>query len=447
MLYTSDLILIKEKPNLMVGFSLLSMASSWWLPLLVCCLVLVVGQTSNADLDGSIRGAPIPQIFIIAGTQKSGTTALASYLAKHANITFSDTKELHFFDKLRIYKTGIEKYLSHFAVTPQTAFIGEATPSYLASRSACKRIATHFSDVKMIVLLREPVDRAYSEYQMKVRRVAEQTHFLELVQQHVQEAYDCIAQHPDKYKSIESCLPEPIRSHGRMGKLKKALRLAHEALGNWTHVLQLCFTEYAYSDGVSCQLAVDGSQQCAGPQLVFHPQRCWEHYKDGHEQVASLADAFIGEIEAFKNCSGYNASELAGMGSVAEQLQWLDRAIDQCVQVKSGISLHYFYRSMYAVQLHHCYKSIPAEQFLVIGSRQLREQPHLVTAQVLAFLGMDPSTAWMPEAQEELDNMTRTSFAGMLLSLSCSRLLITMHDSVRQDHGLAAQFRLRASAS
>lgn len=69
-------------------------------------------------------GSEIP-IVIIAGTQKSGTTVLAAYLSQHPNITMSETKELHYFDKNRIYKQGMDYYLSKFSPHENTVYIGE----------------------------------------------------------------------------------------------------------------------------------------------------------------------------------------------------------------------------------------------------------------------------------------------------------------------------------
>jgi hypothetical protein len=82
--------------------------------------------------------------FIIAGTQKSGTTVLSTLLSENENISFAPAKEIHFFDKDSNYKQGREKYLNSFRswnFTDEThrsnpLFYGEATPFYIASRSS-----------------------------------------------------------------------------------------------------------------------------------------------------------------------------------------------------------------------------------------------------------------------------------------------------------------------
>ena len=117
--------------------------------------------------------------LILAGAQKSGTTALAAFLAMHPNISFASKKELHYFDRTDDYKKGIKFYLKNFNnwfyENPKEkndfkqSINAESTPFYIASRYACKRIKDTIPNVRLIILLREPVARAYSEYQMKKR--------------------------------------------------------------------------------------------------------------------------------------------------------------------------------------------------------------------------------------------------------------------------------------
>ena len=114
--------------------------------------------------------------LIIAGVQKGGTTALSALLCFIRGISFSKKKEIHYFDNVRKYSIGISEYLHYFNQWNLTDIdqayplaYAESTPFYLASRQACERIYKTIPDVKIVVLLREPVSRAYSEYQMKKR--------------------------------------------------------------------------------------------------------------------------------------------------------------------------------------------------------------------------------------------------------------------------------------
>jgi hypothetical protein len=114
--------------------------------------------------------------FIIIGAQKGGTTSLYNYLTEHPNIISASTKEVHFFDHryhrgLRWYRahfpTAIEQYYAEH-VRKQVFITGEASPGYLFHPLVPKRIANLLPHVRLIVLLRNPVDRLYSQYRHKV---------------------------------------------------------------------------------------------------------------------------------------------------------------------------------------------------------------------------------------------------------------------------------------
>ncbi len=99
--------------------------------------------------------------FIIIGAQRCGTTSLYRYVVNHPDIHENKTrKELHFFDNNKWYKKGIEKYWDRF---PE-GFTGEATPMYLFKPVVPQRIYKHLPDVKLIAILRNPVDRFVSQW-------------------------------------------------------------------------------------------------------------------------------------------------------------------------------------------------------------------------------------------------------------------------------------------
>ncbi len=100
--------------------------------------------------------------FIIIGTQKGGTSSLFSYLKQHPQIKLPETKEIHFFSMH--YHKGIDWYKSHF---PVNGITGEASPYYLFHPLVAERIHEHCPETKFIVMLRDPVDRAYSHYMMQ----------------------------------------------------------------------------------------------------------------------------------------------------------------------------------------------------------------------------------------------------------------------------------------
>lgn len=105
--------------------------------------------------------------FVVAGAVKGATTWTARQLAKHPDV-FIPGPEPHFFSDQ--YDQGFEWYLNLFAQAPEGAVIGEKSADYLAHPLAAERLAADLPEARIIVQLRSPVDRAYSDYCMLYRR-------------------------------------------------------------------------------------------------------------------------------------------------------------------------------------------------------------------------------------------------------------------------------------
>ena len=104
---------------------------------------------------------PLPTL-VIAGAQKCGTSSLSATLRQHPEIFMSKPKELHFFD--RRFKKGLGHYASHFVDGADHPHRGEATPVYMYDPEARRRMAETLPDAKIVVILRDPVQRAYSHF-------------------------------------------------------------------------------------------------------------------------------------------------------------------------------------------------------------------------------------------------------------------------------------------
>lgn len=107
--------------------------------------------------------------FTIIGAHKSGTSSLYHYLDEHPQISLSIKKELHFWSLH--YDKGRDWYLSHFLGIPNHELwvTGEASPTYLDSPETPERMYREFPNMKLIILLRNPVSRAISHYYHWVR--------------------------------------------------------------------------------------------------------------------------------------------------------------------------------------------------------------------------------------------------------------------------------------
>jgi hypothetical protein len=117
--------------------------------------------------------------FVIIGTQRGGTTSLYRYLSEHPHVGAALRKEVHFFD--RHYERGMDWYSAHFPMRGEAPVVGEASPYYLFDPRVPERVRRAIPDAKFIALLRNPVDRAYSQYRMRVRRDAETLSFEEAI--------------------------------------------------------------------------------------------------------------------------------------------------------------------------------------------------------------------------------------------------------------------------
>jgi hypothetical protein len=110
--------------------------------------------------------------FLIPGAEKAGTTSLKNYLFEHPEIFIVD-KEIHFFDQN--WDKGIEWYEEKFSNYNGEKVIGEKTPGYMYTD--VEHIKSVLPDVKFIFCLRNPIERAYSQYWHDVRKGREKMPF------------------------------------------------------------------------------------------------------------------------------------------------------------------------------------------------------------------------------------------------------------------------------
>ena len=100
--------------------------------------------------------------FLGIGTQKGGTSYLHGLLQQHPHAFLAHPKELHFFSLH--HGQGLDWYANHFAKAKAEQRCGEITPYYLFHPLTAERIHAAIPDVKLIVLLRDPLERALSQY-------------------------------------------------------------------------------------------------------------------------------------------------------------------------------------------------------------------------------------------------------------------------------------------
>ena len=127
--------------------------------------------------------------FLIIGAQKCGTTSLYSNLCEHPKIGPAFEKEVRYFNNH--YEKGLNWYKAHFPLVVTKKMVGwkdgidlvsgEGEPSYLPNPVVPQRVFDLIPNVKLIVMLRNPVDRAYSHFQHRSRRGREHNSFEQVV--------------------------------------------------------------------------------------------------------------------------------------------------------------------------------------------------------------------------------------------------------------------------
>ena len=138
--------------------------------------------------------------FIVIGAQKCGTTSLYNYLIQHPCVYPASTKEVGYFDRyyhksLQWYRTQFPSFLKKYykkIIRREDFITGEASTGYILNPHALERIAKTVPQAKLILMLRNPVDRAYSHYQHSVRGGNETLPFAEALKKEHERVGDAL---------------------------------------------------------------------------------------------------------------------------------------------------------------------------------------------------------------------------------------------------------------
>lgn len=242
--------------------------------------------------------------FLICGAQKAGTTALAEYLRGHPQLFLPKQKELHHFDDetvdwspgVRGERLSAQHYHRAFHQAPADRIWGEATPIYMYWDAAAERIWRYNPAMRIIVILRNPIERAYSHWAMEARRGAEPLNFEEAIQREAERCREALPQqhrifsYQDRgFYSVQ--LQRLWRFFGR----EAVLVLRQE---NLRTTPQTCLNTICDHLGVTPLAKVDPLEQHVGHyDRVMAPQT--------HEQ---LRDTFRHEIRQLETMLGWDLS-------------------------------------------------------------------------------------------------------------------------------------------
>lgn len=354
--------------------------------------------------------------LVILGAQKAGSTALHSYLLFHPNILPARKKELHVFDidrsflalgdKLRMAIPPISLTSPAEMISPPVSktklnITLDSSPSYLADRRACPRMARVLApDARFVLLLRDPVERLWSDVLMKKRRVDVQDEFLQdLLPQYQARVYECVQKHllrtyrldagdgesndgGNRIKSFRSCVPEPVAKHGRIMAFMRYIntrsphsrRFLSECLSKDTETLLQCVRP-----GGDFASTIFTEKMPDIPGIIYNEAHRLE------QQMIGCCDVLHSDGE------GNNADEQEHrrprFGPVEDCFGCGCRCFPKATMM-SDISKNFVWRSMYHPQLVHCLQSIPRERILMLDMKDLRSNPAATLSRVFKHAGL-----------------------------------------------------------
>jgi hypothetical protein len=225
--------------------------------------------------------------FIVIGAQKAGTTTLYEYLRRHPELDLPPGKEAPYFSDAEHWNAGWEVYVRrYFGGARDDARWGTVTPQYMygtvsrgeangarPERIVPERIAGHSPDARLVAILRDPVERAYSHYRMEVMREAEQRPFAEAVDDLLR---------PEQLERSRRRFTE-MDAYVTNGEFGRILAPYFELFGR----VHVCFTSDLSTDPAA---TVAGVARFIGVDGDFRPPNLGERYRVGgsHRRLRGL---------------------------------------------------------------------------------------------------------------------------------------------------------------
>jgi len=322
--------------------------------------------------------------FFIIGAQKAGTTALLAYMLQSKHVLTPRGKETHFFDRGSGDKamTSLSRWPAN--PDPATHVAVDATPSYVLNPETSQFISQALPQAKAILIVREPVDRAWSEYQMVVRRGAMWQALLDSIEPRAAEIRNCSLSlgHSSRRPSFVDCLyhkekKRRTNQHTFEMRLPGFLRRTFKGGADVTNI-------FVYDDeGVHLNRT---TMTPLGLRTPFHVKvrselrmlrPCVETVGEGKEQTATL------RVQG--SCVSWGLSSNIELGG-------------------------HVYRSLYSYQVEEWLKSFSATQLHVVSHSRLSNDGLRSVEGVCKFLGLPSFLDGRAMTSKELDDVIQTKF-------------------------------------
>jgi len=236
--------------------------------------------------------------FIICGTQKGGTTALDHYMRMHSEVCMAKKKEVHFFDNDKYFLTNsspYDKYHKFFNPKKDHKVIGESTPIYMFWINAMERIFNYNPNIKLIIILRNPIERAFSNWNMEIQRKREKRTFLESIQYEIKQLNREIKQNRTYSYLRRGFYTDQIKRILKIFKKKQLLCLKNENLRNKPEDTLSLVSDF-----------LDITKFKNTQKISIHSRNYNE--KLGFEEKQLLNDIFLEEIESLEKLLSWDLS-------------------------------------------------------------------------------------------------------------------------------------------
>ena len=327
--------------------------------------------------------------LVVLGSQKSGTTVLHSYFLHHPQLLSGAKKEFHLwdFDKNFIpLSSKLAQLLPRHSTVQalKNTITVDSTPTYLADPKGCARVKKILSpDARFVVLLRNPVDRLWSDILMKRRRVQFQDQFTRvLLAKNAAVINKCIdlCRRPCKIQEFRSCIPPEVAAHGRIFAF-----FAWVVSGDPGFQI---FKSRCLKDEKTVINCLDGEFKHRTPFRETVPEVPRVIYEELRRLNSSLSKCcnFFGTPQSKKEIGRIIASQ-------EQENPWGCRgcgcACFPSPPIMSDVAENFIWRSLYYAHFVHCFNTLEREKVLVFNYEELKSNPQSVLNKIFDHAGVN----------------------------------------------------------
>ena len=174
--------------------------------------------------------------FLIVGAQKCGTTSLFDILSHHPEVMMSKIKEVNYFTSEHKFNKGINFYSTFFEnPTDGQKLIGEASPGYICTPGVPERIYHNLGVIKIVMIFRDPIKRAFSQYWDNRRHLSDPMSEEQIVKNYLEETYDPLRK---GYFSRGVYLPQLLKYEELFGKENVHVLILEDLISNQQYELK-----------------------------------------------------------------------------------------------------------------------------------------------------------------------------------------------------------------